>query len=409
MQRFAAQAALAFRITLVFVLISSVSLSCRPSPPEYAGSNYIVIGPEFLIDAASELVSLKESQGFLVETVSLESILATMPGEDDAEKVRNYLAGSLAPSEKEDFVLLLGSMATMPMRIAHTDPTDHSSYDVPTDYYYQELSCDWDADGDGVYGEWEHDMTRANCDYRVEAWAGRLPWDTPSEIEEMVAAILAYDTDDSDRMKTALGAAAVIGQPCDAATFLDLAQKTDMMLSGYRCTTLYEQCPSLNPDFELTRSDFLGQWEALQPGFVAWFSHGDAYGSYSYYGGTPFIDVAHLPQGVAPAIAVTSGCVVGAPEVESLGRMLVREGVAAGFVGSSRVTFMGSDPGPAYQAQYQMLRNLILRRQALSAAVANAVAFYVDHEEPVTNISGPAFNQNVFEFMIYGDPALQAR
>jgi hypothetical protein len=27
----------------------------------------------------------------------------------------------------------------------------------------------------------------------------------------------------------------------------------------------------------------------------------------------------------------------------------------------------------------------------------------------MTNVSGPDFNRNIFEFMIYGDPAVQAK
>ena len=398
-----------FLITFGFVVISLTSSSCRPPAPDYAGARYIVIGPELLVAAVADLVPFKESQGFLVETVSLEEIIATMSGDDDAEMVRNYLISSNSGNPMKAFVLLVGSMATMPMRIAHTDPTDHGSYDVPTDYYYQELTCEWDRDGDARYGEWEHDMTPANCDYKVEAWVGRLPWDNPSEIQDMVDTIITYETDESDRMKRAIGAAAIIEEPCDAALALELGKITDMAISGYSPTTLYEQCPTLNPDFELTRDNFLGQWEALEPGLVVWFSHGDAYGS--YYQGWPdsFIDVYNIPQNVSPAVAATSGCIVGDPEVESLGRVLVREGVVAGFVGSSRVTSTGTDPMPAVKTQYLSFSNFILRRQGLSAAVANAMEYYVEHEEPPTNVSGPDFNRNIFGFMIYGDPAIQAK
>ena len=212
-------------ITVAFVVVGSTSYSCRPPAPDYAGARYIIIAPEALLGGVADLVPFKESQGFLVETVPLEDILATLSGDDDAEKVRNYLINACSEDPKKEFVLLVGSMATMPMRIAHTDPNDHGSYDVPTDYYYQELTCEWDADGDARYGEWEHDMTPANCDYRVEAWVGRLPWDNPSDIQNMVDTIIAYETDHSARMKKAIGAAAIISEPCDAALFLDLARK----------------------------------------------------------------------------------------------------------------------------------------------------------------------------------------
>jgi hypothetical protein len=83
--------------------------------------------------------------------------------------------------------------------------------------------------------------------------------------------------------------------------------------------------------------------------------------------------------------------------------------MVAGFVGSSRETLPGTNPAPAYNAQYAIFRNGILRHQALSAAVANGMEYYVEHEEPTTNVSGPDFNRNIFGIMIYGDPAVQAK
>jgi len=393
---------------MAFCLLITM-VSCRPAPPDYTGSRYLIISPTALMDSVSDLVTLKTSQGFMVETVTLEAILTSSSGLDDPEKIRNYLIDYSEQDTNKAFVLLVGSIETMPMRIAYTDPADHYTYNVPTDYYYQELTCDWDLDGDGFYGEWDDDLTKDNCDYKVEVYVGRLPWDSPLDVAKMVETIISYENDYSARMKTAIGAAATIVNPCDAATFVNLAKNSYAAISGYHNVSLYEECPSLNPDFELSRNAFLEQWEALEPGFVAWFSHGNSFGS--YYNSYPytFIDKENIPQNVKPAIAFTSGCTVGNPEVESLGRILVREGIAAAFVGASRETSGGDDLLPGFMAQFQMGENFILRRQAVAVAIANALEYYIDHEVPIDNIPGMAFNQNIFEFMIYGDPAIQVR
>jgi len=394
---------------LIFCLLLTMA-SCRPPLVDYTGSRYLIISPTALMDSVSDLVTLKASQGFMVETVTLEAILAATAGIDNPEKIRNYLLNYSEQDTSKEFVLLVGSMATMPMRIAHTDPADHDIFSVPSDYYYQELTCDWDLDGDGFYGEWDDDLNKDNCDYKVETYVGRLPWDTVQDVTKMVETIISYENDNSARMKTALGAAATIVNPCDAATFMNSAKNTYMALSGYTNISLYEECPSANPDFELTRNAFLGQWESLEPGFVAWASHGTSYGS--NYSSDPytFINIDNIPQDVKPAIAITSGCTVGNPEVESLGRVLLREGVAASFVGASRVTSIGDDPLiAAYMAQFKMGDNFVFGRQALAAAIANALGYYIDHELPDDNIPGMEFNRNIFEFMIYGDPAIQVR
>ena len=400
------------QIALVLTLTAFFTSACyRPDPPDYTGSTYLIICPEDLMNEVADLASFKESQGFLVETVTLESILSEYEGADDPEKVRNYLISKYQENPKKEFVLLVGSMDSMPMRITMVNPFYDSpwEYRVPTDFYYGELTCDWDVDGDGRYGEWGDDMTKGNCDYKVEAWVGRLPWDDPSVIQAMVNTIIAYETDESERMKKAIGAGATIVSPCDAALYLSLAKNTYMQMSGYDSTALYEQCPSLHPDLELTRDNFLNTWEALEPGFVAWFSHGSSYAS--YYNSSPytFIDIDNLPQVENPAIAITTACTVGDPEVESLGRVLVKEGVAAGFVGASRPNAYGDNRLPAYIAQFQMGRYIILYRQALSAAIANAIEYYVQHEIPVVNTPGPDFHRNIFEMIVYGDPSIQVR
>ncbi len=383
--------------------------ACETPKPSYEGYGYLIIGPEAVLPSVTAFADHKQSKGLLVDVISLEGILGSTPGADAPEKIRNYLKGYASSTPQREFVLLVGSMDALPMRMAYPDPMDHEWRDVPTDFYYEELTGEWDADGDGYYGEYGEDMSQESDDYGAELFVGRIPWDPPELIEGTLERVMLFEEDETLRMKRAIGAAATISTPCDAAVWLEQAKNVVMIPAGYDTTTLYEDCPSVNPDFELTRYNFLGQWEFLEPGLVAWFSHGNPHGS--YYGEEPytFIDVDHLPREVAPAVCLTSGCTVGAPDEASLGRVVLREGACAAFLGSSRSTFYGTNPLPAFTAQFKIAGSLISDRRALGEAKILSIEYYADAESVPDNIDGPSFHQDLFQFMVFGDPSIQLR
>ncbi len=396
-------------ILTVTCAFSWLLCSCEEQKPSYEGYGYLIIGPEAVLPSVAAFGDHKESLGLLVDVVSLESILGSTPGVDDPEKIRNYLKGYADLTPQREFVLLVGSMDTVPMRTAYPDPLDHEWRDVPTDFYYEELTGDWDSDGDGYYGEYGQDMSQGTDDYGAELFVGRIPWDLPEQIESMLERVMFFEEDETSRMKRAIGAAATISSPCDAAVWLEQAKNIVMVPAGYDTTTLYEDCPSANPDLELTRYNFLGQWEFQEPGLVAWFSHGNPHGS--YYGEDPytFIDVDNIPRDVAPAVCLTSGCTVGAPDEVSLGRVVVREGVCSAFLGSSRSTIYGTNPVPAFTAQFKISSSLISDRRALGEAKIISIEYYAHAETVPDNIDGPSFHQDLFQFMVFGDPSIQLR
>jgi hypothetical protein len=399
----------AYFLSFILMTIPSIlTSSCRPPVPSYQGYGYLIIAPEALLQAVEDFGNYKEAKGFLVDLVSLEEILTSTPGDDDPEKIRNYLQGYSVLTPEREFVLLVGSMYTIPMRIAYPDPYDR--FDVPTDFYYEDLTGNWDADGDGFFGEYGEDMSKETEDYSVELYVARIPWDDPGQVQAIFDRIIQYEEDASPRMNRAIGAAATIEAPCDTAPWVGLGKLLIMDPAGYETTTLYENCPSEEPDYELTQHNFLGQWEIQQPALVTWFSHGSSYRSCL---GPPnydtFIDADNLPQAVAPAVCLTSGCTVAAPDVESLGRVLIHDGICASFMGSSRETEWGDDAFPAYNSQFKMITHFIWRRRALSEAKRFSLEYYAMAETVPDNIDGAFFHKNLFQFMVFGDPSIQLR
>ncbi|MBN1128121.1 MAG: discoidin domain-containing protein [Chitinispirillaceae bacterium] len=75
-------------------------------------------------------------------------------GDVAAERIRNYLKGRYAQGFY--YVLIIGDpnpvTSKVPMKITYPHPT-HQNLPYATDYYYAELTANWDPDGDGKYGE----------------------------------------------------------------------------------------------------------------------------------------------------------------------------------------------------------------------------------------------------------------
>ncbi|MEW6440337.1 MAG: C25 family cysteine peptidase [bacterium] len=383
-----------------------------PPEPSYPGYGYRIVAPGSLLPAVEALAAWKESQGLRVDRVSLEEILEEGPGRDDPEKLRNALIGFSALTPEREFVLLVGSMSTTPMRVAYPDPFDHgASASVPTDFYYEDLTGEWDADGDGFHGEYGDDMSQASEDYRAELCVGRIPWDDPGQVQAICERIVDYEQGSGPEAARAMTAGATIETACDSAIALNAAESLILGPAGYEVVSLYEECPRARPDLALTGEDFVRQWETWGPTFVFMLSHGSPYGAGSREQGTYFIDVDHLPRGASPAVAVSSGCSVGSPDSSfpSLGRVLLSEGVCASFLGASRITWYGADPSPVLLGAYVSATTLVTERRALGEAKLAFIESYAGIERAPVNLSGPRFHQNLFLHMLYGDPSLQLR
>jgi len=100
---------------------------------------------------------------------------------------------------------------------------------------------------------------------------------------------------------------------------------------------------------------------------------------------------------------------VGAPDLESLGRVLIRDGICASFMGSSRVAEWGDNRLPTYITQFKMAISFIWQRRAISEAKRFSVEYYAMAETAPENIAGAVFHRNLFQFMVFGDPSIQLR
>lgn len=169
-------------------------------------------------------------------------------------------------------MLLAGSDATVPMRACYAPVPGHTA-PFPSDYYYCDLSGDWDLNDDGRYGEPGLDDLAGGVDYYPEVYAGRIPVDDAAQMDAICRKIVAFSTDSGAWKKTSLLLGAVssyaLEWPAILATYgstLSERIKTDFLDPlAYQSTTLYEKdgiAPDPVPcDLPLTWDNIKSAWQ----------------------------------------------------------------------------------------------------------------------------------------------------
>jgi len=153
-------------------------LSASPVP-------YVIITSEELSGAFAQLADFREHHGLKVETVTAEWIDANHTGADLQEKIRGFIRYAWEEWQTE-YVLLGGDVSVIPHRGMYVKAGDEVETDIPSDMYYSCLDGNWNSDGDSYFGEpGEEDLI-------PEVSVGRLPVETPAEIDAFTAKLIMY-------------------------------------------------------------------------------------------------------------------------------------------------------------------------------------------------------------------------
>lgn len=234
-------------------------------------ADYVVVAPETLAPAVEPLKLHKESQGLSVQVVTTEWLAANIAGIDLAEQIRNYLKDNYV-SLGIDYVLLAGSHNTIPMRVCYAPTSSNPSGNTYSDYYYCDLSGDWDLNDDGRYGELLVDDQAGGVDFFPEVYVGRIPTDDALEMTAICQKIVDFQVDSGTWKHRALLLGAVSNYLLESSGILPtygspLSEKikADMLDPiAYESTTMYEKdglAPDPTPcDVPLTQENVLATW-----------------------------------------------------------------------------------------------------------------------------------------------------
>ncbi len=155
-----------------------------------AAAEYLIVtGAEFGA-AFDDLIEWKTAKGLTVEIAFIEDIIASSTGNDDAERLRNFLITKHSQGTK--YVLLGGDEEVIPIRYAyHANTSTQPEIDLMNicDLYYGDVNGNWDADGDGVFGEPSQDQP----DLYAELLVGRLPFHHLGQFEAYIEKLVNYE------------------------------------------------------------------------------------------------------------------------------------------------------------------------------------------------------------------------
>lgn len=156
------------------------------------GYDLLVVTKQQYVASFDEYVSFYQARGLRTRVVDLETILNTMSGQDNAEKLRNYII-----QEYEDngimMVNLGGDVPDIPYRGFYCDVLSGGSHqtdsDIPADLYYAALDGNWNDDGDNRWGEIGED------DLLPEIGIGRMCFSNQSELDNMLHKAMTYQSE----------------------------------------------------------------------------------------------------------------------------------------------------------------------------------------------------------------------
>ena len=172
----------------------------KPTTSMVFGDEYdlIIISPSKFSNVLQPLVDHKNSYNVRTLLKTTEEILGHYQGRDDPEQVKYFIKEAIETWNAK-YVLLIGDMDLMPMRISAIDMWEDEG--IPTDLYYADIYdengsfCSWDTDNDNKFGE--YDWREGDID-KVDLYAdikvGRIPCKNSLGLKIAVGKIITYET-----------------------------------------------------------------------------------------------------------------------------------------------------------------------------------------------------------------------
>jgi hypothetical protein len=390
--------------------------------------DYVIITTQELEDSLVFFKNWKEHIGYSVKIATLDWINLNYSGFDVQERIRNFLIDKYI-SWGIKFVLIVGSHDTIPMR--YCIQSSSSDYAIPTDFYYADLTGNWDRDGDRIYGEQFEDEP----DFIADVYVGRIPFDSSEIILKICKKTIDFEQDDRSWKNNVLLLGALInlenevglGQPeTDGAELMEKLWNNIFSVNGYSKTNMYEK-EGLVPtdyscDYPLSRENVLNNlYEGY--GIVVWSSHGsteDALRRIWVHDNNlnnvpdineiisdPFLS-SHdnmLLNDDKPSIIFSCACRNSDPNnPNNMGNAFLENG-AVSFIGGTYDTYYyyGWDDindGGSISISYYFFDYFINYKQSISESLFNTQLFLWFNEDI------PKVYENMFVYSIYGDPSL---
>jgi len=155
-----------------------------------ASVSYLIVTDQAFVDAAKPLGEWKTEKGWNSAIVTTQDIYNAYTGQDDPQKIHNYLRDFRDHNPTFKWLLLLGDSPYVPDRHLYTGASIIDWYiqdSTVSDFYYSALDSSWNLDGDNTWGE------DGEVDWTPEVYVGRIPINSASDAAMNVNKILEYE------------------------------------------------------------------------------------------------------------------------------------------------------------------------------------------------------------------------
>jgi len=402
--------------------------------------DYVIITTNAIASGSSQLnnfVAHKRSKGFSVLVVT-ETDYGGLVGQTPngiAEKIRKWLQDHYE-SYGIRYVLLIGnpdpdnptdpldSVGDVPMKMCwpHIDDNGYI-YSAPTDYFYADLTGNWDINGDGWFGVYGYDYpVTGGVDLANEVYVGRIPVynNDYTTLDAILLKTIAYENDPSfwSWRRSTLLPMSFSTSDYDGAPLAEQMIDDYLDPTGFSSWTMYQQGNSVcGPTSAYpSKQELLGgtivrdRWSANAYGLVMWWGHGSqtsaVVGYDNCWDGTLFDNSQYTSLDDAyPAFVYQNSCLNGYPEASNnLQYSLLKNGAVA-TVGATRVSWFNVEIGYGQFAGsttnsgigYEYAKRLVAFQRA-------GDALYNTKSSMTPELSTRLMN--LFDFNLYGDPAL---
>ncbi len=173
--------------------------------PSRATYDLVIIAYDDFTDELASLKTHKESRGITTKIASLTEVYGSS-GRDNQEKIKYYIKDAIETWGTTN-ILLVGAWHDtsstyqfLPVRKTHIESTDPPDDEVfVSDLYYADIYdgdmnfCDWDADGDSVFGEMIDNNNIDDVDLNPDVRLGRIPCRNGGEVTNIINKIKTYE------------------------------------------------------------------------------------------------------------------------------------------------------------------------------------------------------------------------
>ena len=165
-----------------------------------ADYEFLIICADEYSDELASFVTHKEGRGITTYLATLSTVYASAPGDDNQEKIKNYIKDAIETWGTTN-VLLVGSSTKLPVRPVYCYFAEGDDDEVfISDLYYADIYygegefAKWDSNGNGKYAEFEwQGETDTDIDYYPDINYGRWACTNGGQVTTMVNKVKTYE------------------------------------------------------------------------------------------------------------------------------------------------------------------------------------------------------------------------